>query len=170
MAALSGALLFSGPVVSSGATKIKPKTYTRAEFRKVVNRTHSDLVVSQRDKKTIKRVLFNQKRAVSKKLGRKYLYRVKREVVYYKTNLLPWCTWGPESGAHLPAFHPARYTAMNPDSTAAGKYQFLDSTWLGLGGPAYASYHIAAYAPPLVQERMAHHYVSISGLSPWVNC
>ena len=165
-----GALFFGG-LQAQAATHTKPKAYTRSELRKVVYSTHSDLVVSAKDKRLIKRVLFNQKRTVSKRLGRKYLYRVKREVVYYKTHLLPWCTWGPESGAYLPAFHPARYTAMNSSSTAAGKYQFLDSTWLGLGGKIYgSSYHIAAYAPPLVQEKMAHYYVSISGLSPWVNC
>lgn len=164
-----GAFSFNG-AISQAAVDNKPTTYTRAELRKVVVKTHSDLIINRKDKQLVKRILFNQRRDVSKRLGRKYLYRVKREVNYYKTNLMPWCTWGPESGAHLPPFHPARYTAMNPSSTAAGKYQFLDSSWLANGGTNFHTSHLAAFANPLEQEKVAHHYYNIAGGSPWVNC
>ena len=167
-AALTGALV--AMAVSGGGAEAGTAHYTRSEFKQTVVKRHQDLRVSARDRRVIKRVLYGIPRAKSRRLARRYLYRIQREVRYYKTNLLPWCTWGPESGEYRAPFDPARYTTVNTSSTAAGKYQFLDSTWLGLGGPRYASYHIAAYAPPLVQERMAHHYVSISGLSPWVNC
>lgn len=97
--------------------------------------------------------------------------RERREWAYYRSHLLPWCTWGPESGSWRAPFDPARYTAKNSVSTAGGKYQFLDSTWHGLGGSSYTDVsHDAAYAPPLEQERLAHRLYATSGGSPWVNC
>lgn len=146
------------------------KRYNRTEARQTIYKTHSDLTASAKDKRKVQKVTYCQKRTVSKRLVRRYLYSIKREIRSYKTNLLPWCTWGPESGAHRQPFDPDRYTETNPASSAAGKYQFLDSTWLGLGGVKYSDYHIAASAPPIEQEDMAHDYYAMSGGSPWVNC
>lgn len=168
-AALTGVLV----VAAIGSTGAQARThgYTRNEFKQVVVKRHQDLRVSAQDRRIIKRVLYGIPRPKSRRLARQYLYRIRREVRYYKTHLLPWCTWGPESGQERAPFDPKRYTEANPNSAAAGKYQFLDSTWRGLGGPSYgARYHIAAHAPPLKQEKMAHKYYSMSGGSPWVNC
>jgi muramidase (phage lysozyme) len=75
---------------------------------------------------------------------------------------LPFCTWGPESGGS--------YTARNPVSTAAGKYQILDTTWHGFGGPDYPGSHDAAQAPPWLQEKIARRVLAGQGLNAWVNC
>lgn len=46
------------------------------------------------------------------------------------------------------------YTAKNPVSTASGAYQFINSTWQGLGGQG-----TAASASPQEQDRIARMYV-----------
>jgi hypothetical protein len=86
-------------------------------------------------------------------------------MAHYRANPLPWCTWGPESGAHLAPFAAARYTALNRSSMAGGKYQFLPSTWHALGGYGYAH-----QARPVTQERLARKLYRRAGTSPWVGC
>lgn len=82
---------------------------------------------------------------------------------YYRSHPMPWCTWGPESGGS--------YTARNPSSTAAGKYQMLDTTFHANGGYDYPNQtHDAALAPPLEQERVARNVLASQGLGAWVNC
>lgn len=75
---------------------------------------------------------------------------------------MPRCTWWGESGGS--------YRARNPHSTAGGKYQLLDSTFHGLGGPDYPGTHDAAHAPPLIQERIARRLLRSRGTRPWVLC
>jgi LysM repeat protein len=52
--------------------------------------------------------------------------------------------------------------AQNPSSTASGKYQFLDSTWRGLGGKGSAK-----DASEAEQDRMARKLYNQSGTTPW---
>jgi muramidase (phage lysozyme) len=75
---------------------------------------------------------------------------------------MPYCTWGPESGGN--------YRARNPQSTAGGKYQILDTTWHAFGGPDYSGDHDAAQAPPLEQEKIARRVLAGQGIHAWVGC
>lgn len=78
---------------------------------------------------------------------------------------MPWCTWGPESGGN--------YRAMNPTSTAGGKYQMLDQTFHAFGGPDIGGRwvtHDAARVRPLLQERVARRVLRGQGLGAWVRC
>jgi hypothetical protein len=88
--------------------------------------------------------------------------REAREWRYYRAHPMPYCTWGPESGGN--------YRAMNPTSSAGGKYQMLNQTFHTYGGPFYGTGHDAAYAPPLVQERVARRVLRGQGLGAWANC
>lgn len=53
------------------------------------------------------------------------------------------------------------YSAKNPRSSAAGAYQFIDSTWKALTGKygVGKEYATAKAAPPPVQEEVARRYV-----------
>lgn len=72
---------------------------------------------------------------------------------------LPYCTWGPESGGS--------YSAYNPSSGAAGKYQIIPSTWAAFGGLKYAG--SASAATPAQQDEIAAK-IAADGLHHWVNC
>jgi hypothetical protein len=96
--------------------------------------------------------------------------RSRAEMRRYRRRQMPWCTWGPESGAALPPFSVRRYRARNPASTAGGKFQVLDSTFHGVGGADYPGTHDAAQAPPVVQERLARRVLAVQGLRAWVGC
>ena len=73
-------------------------------------------------------------------------------------NLPPCYVMQRESGGSL--------TARNPTSSAAGKWQFLSSSWGGYGG--YAS---ADQAPESVQDaRAAQLWAGGSGCSHWSAC
>lgn len=54
------------------------------------------------------------------------------------------------------------YSAQNPNSTASGAYQVLDTTWNG-----YAGYARAIDAPPEVQDQWAREAIDASGTRPW---
>lgn len=58
-----------------------------------------------------------------------------------------------------------RATAANPNSTASGRWQLLDSTWRAMGGAVYA--RRAKYATPAQQELVAKRLFLRAGLSPW---
>lgn len=60
------------------------------------------------------------------------------------------------------------YTAVNPTSTAGGKYQIIDSTWYAYGGAHYAGSHPAAGAPPAEQDRIASAIWADVGANAWV--
>lgn len=53
------------------------------------------------------------------------------------------------------------YNAKNPDGSASGSYQFIDSTWKNLSGKygIGTEYGSAKDAPPEVQDRVAAKYV-----------
>lgn len=92
---------------------------------------------------------------------------------FFKAHPMPQCTWDGESaqrGARISAYSPVRYRARNPTSTAGGKYQILDTTWVRNGGTPYRDSHPAAVAPPLEQERVARVVLRRGGLSQWANC
>lgn len=55
--------------------------------------------------------------------------------------------------------------ATNPDSTASGLFQFLNSTWASVGGTKYAKRAKDATAEQ--QREMAERLFAQSGLSPW---
>lgn len=151
------------------------KLYNRSAFRRVARTVYrSPSHVTRHEKRVILHVLHCQQTARSERWARHSLKKWKKrhkvvvEWHYYKTHQLPWCTWGPESGASLPPFHPARYRAVNP-SGAGGKYQIMPGTWRANGGSRHP-YPPAANAPKLEQERVGHTLYRRSGGSPWVNC
>lgn len=51
------------------------------------------------------------------------------------------------------------YAIRNKYATASGAYQFIDSTWHGIGGPDYPGKHDASQAPPELQDELAGKYV-----------
>lgn len=57
------------------------------------------------------------------------------------------------------------HTAQNPSSTASGKYQMINGTWLAYGGGKYApEAHLATEAE---QDRVAAKLWAAEGSSPW---
>lgn len=96
----------------------------------------------------------------------------------YHAHPMPVCTWEPESsvdpatGANYYGrpWARGRYRIRNPYSSAAGKFQILDSTWDNIGGPDYPGSHDAAQASPLLQEKLARVLLAISGPGAWVKC
>ena len=58
------------------------------------------------------------------------------------------------------------YRAENPNSTASGAYQFLDSTWQTLD--AAQGYSRAKNAPKSVQDAAAQELYAQAGTSPWL--
>ena len=62
------------------------------------------------------------------------------------------------------------YAARNPNSSASGAYQYLDSTWRAdaqQAGIDINAYPTAASAPPSVQDAVFNHTVSKTGLASW---
>jgi len=60
------------------------------------------------------------------------------------------------------------YTAKNPNSTASGAYQFLDSTWRTMSARAgHSGWGSARYAPPWVQDAVAVYTVNSGWRSAW---
>lgn len=92
--------------------------------------------------------------------------RERVEMRAYKRRPMPWCTWGPESGAWRPEWSLARYRQPNVSGgTGGGKFQILASTWWAHGG-----WGTPQFARPVVQERVARRVRRLSGLGAWVNC
>ncbi|HEX6387800.1 MAG TPA: transglycosylase family protein [Solirubrobacteraceae bacterium] len=56
-------------------------------------------------------------------------------------------------------------TAVSPDGTYRGKYQFTRSTWRSMGGTGDP-----AAAPEAVQDRLAAKLLAQQGTSPWPAC
>jgi hypothetical protein len=60
------------------------------------------------------------------------------------------------------------YQAKNPNSTASGAYQFLDSTWRTMSARAgHGGYGSARSAPPWVQDAVAIYTVNAGWRSAW---
>lgn len=59
---------------------------------------------------------------------------------------------------------PINYTAQNPDSTASGGFQFLDTTWNRFHG-----FLRAKDAPPAIQDSYAERTFAEDGTSPWIS-
>lgn len=83
---------------------------------------------------------------------------------------MPRCTWWGESGPGLPEWSMRRYRARNSLSTAAGKFQLLDTSFHAVGGHDYPGTHDAAKAKPRMQERYARRLLRVQGLGAWVGC
>lgn len=64
------------------------------------------------------------------------------------------------------------YTAKNPNSTASGAYQFLDSTWSqaakASGVQGATQYVHAGDAPPATQDAVASYTLRTQGVAPWM--
>lgn len=95
--------------------------------------------------------------------------RERREMAGYKRHPLPWCTWGPESGAGRGEWSLARYRQPNVSGgSGGGKFQILTSTWFNHGGGALAGGPVVA--KPVHQERVARRIYATEGPGAWVNC
>ena len=109
-------------------------------------------------------------RACKRRTCRSRACRERVEMKRYKRSPMPRCTWYGESGAGNGEWSRVRYRARNSSSTAAGKFQMLDTTFHGYGGPSYPGSHDAAQARPVVQERIARRVLRGQGLGAWVLC
>jgi hypothetical protein len=88
------------------------------------------------------------------------------EMREYHQNPMPWCTWGPESGAGRGEWSMRRYRQPNVSGgTGGGKFQILLSTWWAVGGWGQPQ-----QARPVVQERLARRVKRAQGLTAWVGC
>jgi hypothetical protein len=72
------------------------------------------------------------------------------------------------------SLHSGHYVAENPTSTAAGRYQFLSSTWQGnakwakVDGKFVArQYATASAAPAWVQDAVFVHSIQNGGIKAW---
>lgn len=94
----------------------------------------------------------------------------------YKASPLPACTYVNESGPIIFAngmgpYGWKRYKVTNRDSSASGKYQIMNYTWFNFGGRHTAeTYHVAASARPIEQERMARKIIAAQGIRAWHGC
>lgn len=92
--------------------------------------------------------------------------RERVEMRSYRHRPMPWCTWGPESGAWRSEWSLARYRQPNVSGgTGGGKFQILVGTWWAHGG-----WGLPQFARPVVQERVARRVKRSQGLGAWVNC
>jgi len=109
---------------------------------------------------------------VKKHRARRARLALRTEMLRYRANPMPYCTWGPESGVRNGQWSMVRYRMWNIGSSsmerASGKFQIIGSTWRAHGGTAYARY--AAWAKPVHQERVARRIALGQGLDAWVNC
>lgn len=93
-----------------------------------------------------------------------------------KKNPLPACTYVNESGpinyrAGMGPYGWKRYKVINKSSSASGKYQIMNYTWFNFGGRRTGvTYHVAASATPLEQERMARKVYRNQGIRAWHGC
>lgn len=58
--------------------------------------------------------------------------------------------------------------AENPTSTASGRWQVLDSTWMGTTAGRSSGYTHASYAPVSVQDAVAREVYAKGGAGQWV--
>lgn len=106
---------------------------------------------------------------VKAKRAKRLRQKERREMRYYRRHPMPWCTWGPESGAYRGQWSMARYRQPNiSGGTGGGKFQILDDTWIRHGGRAYALH--AHWAKPVHQERVARRIMRSQGPGAWVGC
>jgi hypothetical protein len=59
------------------------------------------------------------------------------------------------------------YLDHGPESTASGKYGFVDGTWRSYRGFLGARYARAMQAPELVQDLVAQRLLEVEGTDPW---
>ena len=60
------------------------------------------------------------------------------------------------------------YKAENPTSTASGRWQFIDASWVAYSKMAgHPGWHHAADAPPAVQDAVALWVMVNKGRYPW---
>lgn len=99
-------------------------------------------------------------------------HRIGLRWAHYRAHPMPACTWLYESGEGAgPEWPPSpRYRVPNSTgSSASGKFQILDSTWIAYGG-TYRGYRSPAASPPLEQEKVARRVYAGQGIGAWAAC